>query len=74
MNLGQILTLRLAPGDPDTRFNVFSPDGGMLYESVEGGPDGDRYRGQLAASGDHTVTVYHTGPGSADYRIEVTIE
>lgn len=71
---GQILTLRLAPGDPDTRFNVFSPDGGMLYESVEGGPDGDRYRGQLAASGDHTVTVYHTGPGSADYRIEVTIE
>ena len=71
---GQVLSVRLLPDDADTHFNVFQPGGAILYESSGDGPDRNAYRGQLRASGDHTVTVYYIGPEAADYRIEFTIE
>jgi hypothetical protein len=71
---GQFLSVTLSPADADTHFNVFVPDGGTLYESIDGGEDGNRYRGQLYMDGDHAVTVYHIWSASADYEVEVRIE
>lgn len=69
---GQFLTVELESRSADTRFNILVPGGDMLYESNAGGEE--RYRGQLFATGDHTVTVYHIGSGPSKYRLEIVIE
>lgn len=53
---GQFLYVRVATGNPRTYFNIFTPDGNTLYESVRAG---NEYRGQLWLNGDHVVEVYN---------------
>ena len=45
-------------------FNIFTPDGHTLYESVRAG---NEYRGQLWLNGDHVIEVYNRSHRRANY-------
>jgi hypothetical protein len=62
----QDLYVRVASQNPRLYFNIFTPDGGMLYESAR---DKDSYRGQLWLNGDHIVEVYNRGRRPARYNV-----
>jgi hypothetical protein len=62
----KFLHVRLSTRDHRTYFNIFTPDGQMLFESARAGND---YRGQLWLDGDHTVEVYTTGRGRVPFDI-----
>ena len=70
---GQFLNVGLLPDGDFTHFNIFAPNGELLFESSKAG---NSYRGQLYLSGDHIVTVYYLGGnGSASiYDIDFSIE
>lgn len=63
-NKNQFLYFRLATRNHRTYFNIFTPDGNTLYESVRAG---DTYRGQLWLRGDHIVEVYNRSRRQASY-------
>jgi hypothetical protein len=67
---GQFLYVRVATGNPRTYFNIFTPDGNTLYESVRAG---NEYRGQLWLNGDHVVEVYNRGRQPAQYTVTFEI-
>jgi hypothetical protein len=62
----QDLYVRLATQDRRMYFNIFTPDGRMLYESAR---DKNEYHGQLWLNGDHVVEVYNRGRRSAQYNV-----
>ena len=63
---GQFLYVRVATRNPRTYFNIFTPDGNTLYESVRAG---NEYRGQLWLNGDHVIEVYNRSRRRADYNV-----
>jgi hypothetical protein len=67
---GQFLYVRVATGNPRTYFNIFTPDGNTLYESVRAG---NEYRGQLWLNGDHVVEVYNRSRQPAQYTVTFEI-
>lgn len=73
---GQFLNVSLTQAGPDTHFNIFMPNGEMLYESVKGGTNGNTYRGQLYLDGDNTISVYSLGAAgsSSPYQLDVRID
>ena len=73
---GQFLNVSLMEAGPDTHFNIFMPNGELLYESAKGGANGNTYRGQLYLDGDNTITVYSVdAAGSASpYQLDVRID
>ncbi|MCB1351248.1 MAG: SH3 domain-containing protein [Rhodobacteraceae bacterium] len=68
---GQSLSVALATESHGAHFNIFSPDGSSLYESVAAGGG---YRGTMRQDGGHTVTVYNSGDDAAAYEITFGIE
>ncbi len=68
---GQFLYVRLETRSPRTYFNIFTPDGNTLFESVRAS---NEYRGQLWLNGDHIVEVYNRGQRRAAYNIIFSIE
>ena len=73
---GQFLNVSLLDAAPDTHFNIFMPNGELLYESAKGGANGNTYRGQLYLDGDNTITVYSLGAAgsSSPYQLDVRID
>lgn len=73
---GQFLNVSLLDSGPDTHFNIFMPNGELLYESTKGGDNGNTYRGQLYLDGDNTITVYSLGAAgsSSPYQLDVSID
>ena len=61
---GQFLYVHIATRNPRTYFNIFTPDGHTLYESVRAG---NEYRGQLWLNGDHVIEVYNRSHRRANY-------
>lgn len=60
----QNLYVRVASGNPRLHFNIFTPDGGILYESAR---DKASYRGQLWLNGEHIVEVYNRARRPVQY-------
>ncbi|MEM9105272.1 MAG: hypothetical protein AAGC96_06415 [Pseudomonadota bacterium] len=73
---GQFLNVSLLESAPDTHFNIFMPNGELLYESTKGGANGNSYRGQLYLDGENTITVYSlsTAGLSSPYQLDVRID
>lgn len=67
----QFLYVRVATENPRTFFNIFTPDGNTLYESVRAG---NEYRGQLWLNGDHIVEVYNRSRREARYNVIFGLE
>ncbi|AQS48818.1 hypothetical protein BMG03_14225 [Thioclava nitratireducens] len=67
----QFLTAQLQTGSPAVHFNIFTPDGQLLYESRGGRRD---YRGQLWLNGENRITVYNIGDAPAPFTMIVGIE
>ncbi|KEO51622.1 SH3 domain-containing protein [Thioclava pacifica] len=67
----QFLTARLDADTPGLHFNIFTPDGQLLYESRGGGRS---YRGQLWMNGENRVTVYNISNTAARFTLSIGIE
>lgn len=63
---GQFLYVRVATRNPRTYFNIFTPDGNTLYESVRAG---NEYRGQLWLNGDHVIEVSNRSRRRAKFTV-----
>ncbi len=63
---GQFLYVRVATRNPRTYFNIFTPDGNTLYESVRAG---NEYRGQLWLNGDHVIEVSNRSQRRAKFTV-----
>lgn len=62
----KFLRVHLSTRNHRTYFNIFTPNGRTLYESVRAGND---YRGQLWLDGEHVVEVYNRSQRPAAYDV-----
>jgi hypothetical protein len=67
----QDLLVQLTSNSASNHFNIFTPSGSKLYESVKAGKS---YRGQLYQNGDHVIEVYNLGQNRTSHRLYVTLK
>ena len=70
---GQFLSVSMLQAVSSTHFNIFMPNGELLYESAKGGANGANYRGQLYMDGDNTISVYSLGAAGTETEFELDI-
>lgn len=70
-NAEQFLTVSLRPDNQLTYFILYAPDGSIMYESSQAGPE---YYGQLWQSGDHVIEVFYNGNVGTFSNFDVAFE